>query len=431
MDTGMNSMAAVAFHLLGEDDMADRWARTVCYMWMGRERGHAEGIFSGAWGPVGAALATKEEFHAFMNHMRWAYEMGRTRDGGIAFMRGSRWTPPNMTAAMGLFLFLPERRLQILGGDSVFAQRPPQALERAAQLYKHKKWKELRTSLTNYIKAAETSKSASASHLAYARELLAAHDRLEKHAAATLKIIEGSIQDGMPATAQTQLDLLARMLGEERQEAVRLRRLLGEGKIKDRKREKPQPLVNEKDLIKRLEMAKGGAGDGFAHSPGYIAETNKGGFDGMTPEQIAGYLGHFSGGPAGGAVKALAERGDEALPLIKRLLTDKHHGVRAGAVATLSHLYRSDSDDYRAEVPEALAEVINLVRPLTTDESRLVRDAVSGFVQGMKVLNEDVYEMLHVMARDGAKVQNFVRYGVNPSPSRPGPATIRSTWAGS
>ena len=130
-------------------------------------------------------------------------------------------------------------------------------------------------------------------------------------------------------------------------------------------------------------------------------------------------------------IKALAERGEEALPLIKRLLTDKHHGVRAGAVATPTHMYRSDSDAYRAEVPEDLAEVINRVRPLTTDESRLVRDAVSGFVQGMKVLNEDVYEMLHVMARDGAKVQNFVRYGVNPLPSRPGPATIRSTWAAS
>jgi len=57
MDNGMNSMAAVGFHLLSEDAMADRWARTVCYMWMAREHGHAEAIFSAAWGPVGAALA--------------------------------------------------------------------------------------------------------------------------------------------------------------------------------------------------------------------------------------------------------------------------------------------------------------------------------------------------------------------------------------
>ena len=202
----MNSMAAVALHLLGEEAMADRWARTVCYMWMGRERGHAEGIFSAARRAVGAALAPKEEFHALMNQMRWAYEMGRTRDGGITFMRGSRWTYPNMTAAAGLFLCLPERRLQILGGDSVFTGRPPRGLEKAAQLHKDKRWAQLRTMLADTIKAGEKGNVA-ADGLAYAKKLLAAHDRLEKHAAATLIIIEQSIQDGMLATAQTQLDL--------------------------------------------------------------------------------------------------------------------------------------------------------------------------------------------------------------------------------
>ena len=40
MDNGMNGMSAMVFHLLGEEEMAKRWARSVCYMWMGRERGH-------------------------------------------------------------------------------------------------------------------------------------------------------------------------------------------------------------------------------------------------------------------------------------------------------------------------------------------------------------------------------------------------------
>jgi hypothetical protein len=330
MDNGMNSMAAVGFHLLGEDEMADRWARTACYMWMGRERGHADAIFSAAWGPVGAALAPRAEFHAFMNQMRWAYEMGRGRDGGITFMRGSRWTYPNMTAAMGLFLYLPERRLQILGGDSVFARRPPKGLERGALLYKLKKWKELRTFLNGCIRTAEAAKPASAENLAYARDLLAAHDRLEQHAAATLKLIDQSLRGGMAATANVQLDLLARMLGEERGEAARLRKLLGGGKVRDRKRDKPQPLIDDKEIIKRLGLAKGGVGDGFAHSPAYIGETNSRGFSGMSPEQIAGFLGHFSGGTAGGAAQALTACGEKVLPLVKRLLKDKHHGIRAG-----------------------------------------------------------------------------------------------------
>ncbi len=412
MDNGMNSMAAVAFHLLGEDEMAERWARTVCPMWMGRERGHAEAIFSAAWGPVGAALAPEEEFHGFMNHMRWAYEMGRTRDGGLTFMRGSRWTYPNMTAAMGLFLWLPERRLQILGGESVFAPRPPRGLERAAELYKRKKWKELRTFLTDYIKAAEKSEPASAGDLAYAGKLLAAYERLEKHAAATLEIIEESIQSGMPATAQTQLDLLARMLGEEREEAARLRRRLGEGKLKDRRRPKPEPLVDHKELVKKLGLAKGGVGDGFAHSPDYIAETNKQGFEGMALEQIAGFLGHFSGGPASGAAAALAERGEEALPLLKRLLADPHCGVRAGAVDALTRMYRHDGDEYRADVPADLAVIVKLLRPMTADPSPLVRDATGGFIKAIKVLNKDVYDILAIMARSGANVEDIVRHGI-------------------
>ena len=58
-------------------------------------------------------------------------------------------------------------------------------------------------------------------NLAYTRKLLAAYQRLEEHAAATLRIIEENIQKGMLSTAKLQLDLLARLLGEERPAAAR------------------------------------------------------------------------------------------------------------------------------------------------------------------------------------------------------------------
>ena len=413
MDNGMNSMAAIGFHLLGEDEMADRWARTVCYMWMGRERGHAEAIFSAAWGPVGAALAPKEEFHAFMNHMKWAYEMGRARDGGLTFMRGGRWVGANMTAAMGLFLYLPERRLQILGGDSVFARRAPKGMEEAARLYKDKKWRPLQVLLNDYVQSAKASKAASADHLAYARKLLDAYRRLEKHATATLKIIEKSIQDGMPATAQMQLDLLAKMLGEERPEAARLRKQLGEGKLKTRRIEKAQPLVNEKEIVKSLKLATGGVDNGFAHSPGYIAQVNKRGFAGMKPEQVAGFLAHCSGSVAEGAMQALAERGEDVKPLLKRLLRDEHPGIRAGALATLARMHRSDSKEYRTEVPAELVEIIRLAQPLTKDRSPWVRNAATGLMLGMKVINDDVCQVLREMAKlRGTKIDHCVRYGI-------------------
>jgi hypothetical protein len=116
MDNGMHGMAAVAFGLLGEKEMARRWARPLCYMWMGRERGHAEGIFSPMWGSIGADYAPKAEFNMFMKHMLWYYELCRTPEGGMVFLRGTRFPyPGGVTPAMAMFLYLPEHRLRILG----------------------------------------------------------------------------------------------------------------------------------------------------------------------------------------------------------------------------------------------------------------------------------------------------------------------------
>ncbi len=114
MDNGLHGLAAVAFHLLGEDEMAERWARPLCYMWMGREKGHAERIFSPAWGSIGASYAPEAEYAMFMQHMLWLYEISRQTDGGIMF--GSRFKyPGGVTPAMALFMYLPEKRLRILG----------------------------------------------------------------------------------------------------------------------------------------------------------------------------------------------------------------------------------------------------------------------------------------------------------------------------
>jgi hypothetical protein len=124
MDNGMHGMAAVAFGLLGEKEMARRWARPLCYMWLGRERGHAEGIFSPMWGSVGADYAPKPEFNMFMKHMLWYYELCRTPEGGMVFLRGTRFPyPGGVTPAMTLFLYLPEHRIRILGAPKLSSGR--------------------------------------------------------------------------------------------------------------------------------------------------------------------------------------------------------------------------------------------------------------------------------------------------------------------
>lgn len=417
MDNGMNGMSAMVFHLLGEEEMARRWARSTCYMWMGRERGHAEAIFSAAWGPVCADLAPRPEFHAFMNHMKWAYEMGRTRDGGLSFMRGSRWDYPNMTAAYGLFLYLPEKRLQVLGGDSVFAHKPPAGLEEAARLYREKRWKDLRKFLDDHLAGGPDSKQ----HEQYAKGMLAAHDRLEKHAAATRKIIERTIAAGDARTAQVQLDVLAKFVGQERPEAAALRKKLGSaGKPRGGgKREKPKvTLVDVNALMKERKFAKGGIRDGWAHSPQYIAATNEQGFAGMTPEAIAPYLGHFSGGVVSGAVQAIATYGERAIPVLKTAVGDTHPGVRAGAIDAITRVYATETDEPRMEVPPQLAGVIKLIRPRIEDESKLVRASVANFVMKLNVVNDDIYEMLNILAAQGAGLQSFVRHKIKDPQAR-------------
>jgi len=327
----------------------------------------------------------------------------------LNFMRGSRWTYPNMTAAYGLFLYLPEKRLQILGGDSVFAHTPPKGLKKAARLYREKRWEELKRELNG-----KTGPGALDTPAGYARGLLDAYERLDAHARATLGIVEKSMADGRMKTAALQLDLLAKMMGGDSPETAKLREQLGDdpGKAKETPQKKPDPLIDRAAITKELGLAKGGIRDGWAHAYDYISEINRRGFDGMAPEKIAPFLGHFNGGVAGGAAKALAARGDAVMPLLKRLLTDTHPGVRAGAVETLKLMYAAGIESYRSEVPDDLVGVIRLVRPLLDDESRLVRSAVSSLVVDLKVLNDIMYEMMGQLALQGANVGAYVRHGV-------------------
>jgi len=222
MDNGMNSMAAVAFHLLGEEAMAERWARSVCYMWLGREKGHAERIFATAWGPLGARLAPSPEFHAFMNNMLWYYELMRTRDDGFVFSsygsasKGRFPYPSGTTAAIALSFYLPQGRLRILGAPrGVFAQPPPKGLEKAAELFRQKKWDELATALKPHL--ASTREPAHS----FARGLAAARQRIEDHFRFTMGLARKNVRDD-PFVAMEQLNALKSLIGHERKEMADL-----------------------------------------------------------------------------------------------------------------------------------------------------------------------------------------------------------------
>ena len=365
MDNGMNGMAAIIYHLLGEEEMSPRWARSVCYMWMAREHGHAEGIFSIAWGPLAAALAPKEEFHMFMNEMMWHYELGRASDGGMMFLRKGRWDyPVNQTAAVGLFLFLPDHRLRILGADKgVFDSTPPGGLEKALAAFRDKKWDEMKA-------------AAAASGMADSkagRQLLDAYDRIRRGADFAVKAAEKNMQAFMPATAAAQLDEATLLLGVETPAVKALRAKLPANPKDSRRPEPPLAACNPAWPEAKLPGNDGG----FACGPNYIAETNARGLDGMTPQQIARFLGHFNAGPAEGAAMALADQGEKALPLIDRLMHDTNPYIRAAAVSALAHMYNLGGSQQAqrkkgaVEIPADLSPVIAKLKSLADDKAAM------------------------------------------------------------
>jgi len=243
-DNGKNAMPAVAFAILGDEEAAGGLARPTCYSYLCRENGHADGSFAFSWGPLGALRAPAPEFHLFMNNLIWYYELARTGDGALIFLRGCHWSRPyGCSGPMGMVLMMPRRKLRIVGGPrTVFGTRPPKGLREAERLYKLKRWDELEQFLHDYLSRDSRGEGAE-----YARRLLAACRAQEKHVQKVLEMIRRNIDKGDAWTASEQLAALRLLLGEERPEMARLREYLesaeGQAAIAQSKKwERPGPL---------------------------------------------------------------------------------------------------------------------------------------------------------------------------------------------
>jgi len=113
-DNGKVPEHAVLFHLLGEDAVARRSARRACYQYRTQLGGHAELIFSIAWTCVGAAFAPEPEQRMQLDNLLWYYELSRKPDGSLNCLGHTRYR--RTTAAVGMVLTLPGKRLRINGG---------------------------------------------------------------------------------------------------------------------------------------------------------------------------------------------------------------------------------------------------------------------------------------------------------------------------
>ena len=118
-NNGKNSMAAVAFDLLGDRAAARFFARMSVASYDEREFGHTGNYFSYLWGPLGAARAGPEAVAAHLREQRWYYDLARRWDGGFVYQGGAgehdSYNGWNATGAFLLTYALPLQRLHITG----------------------------------------------------------------------------------------------------------------------------------------------------------------------------------------------------------------------------------------------------------------------------------------------------------------------------
>jgi len=248
-DNGKNGMAAVAYALLGDAKTASALARPTAYSYRSREMGHADGLFSFIWGPLGARHAPAPEFRMFLDNMLWYYELGRRPKGGLHSLRENHWPQPyGSSSGVGLFLMLPRKNLRILGAPKrIFGQTPPKGLEQAPALLKQKKWAQLKTLLVGFAKG-------DAKQQAYAAAMTRACDRMEQHADAVIAMIQTDLREKNLHKTSVRFEALVRMLGEERPEMATIRDRLETPDAQTVLKARPASQLDPNDHWKKVKL---------------------------------------------------------------------------------------------------------------------------------------------------------------------------------
>ena len=124
-------------------------------------------------------------------------------------------------------------------------------------------------------------------------------------------------------------------------------------------------------------------------------------FRGKAPEEIARYLAHPYPQAGNGIARALAEHGEKALPLVKRLLKDRHPGVRRGALATLGLMYaRDESKEKGAEGDEEppispeVKQALALAAAMIDDPNPWVQIALGSVVEKIGAETEEMHRIV-------------------------------------
>ncbi|MCE9610171.1 MAG: DUF6288 domain-containing protein [Chthoniobacter sp.] len=115
---GKNGSAAVMFDVQNRTDGASFFGRMVVASYGEREMGHTGNYFSYLWGALGAARVGPAATSAFLNEMRWYYELARHWDGTFSYQgvdNSDKYYGWDCTGAYLLAYLLPGEKLFITG----------------------------------------------------------------------------------------------------------------------------------------------------------------------------------------------------------------------------------------------------------------------------------------------------------------------------
>ncbi len=130
--------------------------------------------------------------------------------------------------------------------------------------------------------------------------------------------------------------------------------------------------------------------NGWAMNSEQVAELQSYGYKDMSPEQIARFFAHPNGYAGFYAIKAMAKRGDAAVPLLDKMVTDTHPLVRQGALAALIDIRMQRLGDSPQDTPE-IRGLIAQMKDLVDDPT--LAGSIVKFIQHVKIDNDDVREI--------------------------------------
>lgn len=221
---GKDALAAVLFHVEGEDEVARLFGQSAGDSYFAREQGHTGGYLSIMWGPLGVAAAAPEKLRTFLDYQSWYYNLIHEWYGGMVLLPyfealkrfdGSAYIDGGnafCTGGLALVYTLPMKKLRITGAPhSVFgidADLTGQ-LKEARDHYVARRWSQCDQTLASIDPATLKDEK----QLRWFVQLKSARAFTHKATAYLAGEIISNMDNGAPYHAKCQLEALQTAIG--------------------------------------------------------------------------------------------------------------------------------------------------------------------------------------------------------------------------